>query len=161
MTILVADTSPLNYLVQITSVEILPRLFTSVIVPPAVVSELRHAGAPSAVRMWAAKLPSWVQIRAPQETLSLPALGGGEREALSLAIEVRARLVLLDDLAARDIAEARGPKTAGTLGLLAQAHGRGWLEFEIALSKLRATNDRISEEVVERVRALSLNQGKA
>ena len=160
MTIVVSDTSPLNYLFQIGNIEILPRLFSSVIVPPTVVSELRHAGAPAAVRTWGGKLPSWVEIRAPQKTISFPALGGGEREALSLAIELRANLTLLDDLAARDIAETRGLKTAGTLGLLAQAHLRGWLEFETALSKLRATNYRISEEVVERVRAMVLKQTK-
>jgi len=160
MTIVVSDTSPLNYLIQIGSVEILSRLFSSVIVPPTVVSELRHAGAPEVVRNWAAKLPAWVQSRTPEKTLSFPGLGGGEIEALSLAIELRANLILLDDLAAREIAETHGCKTAGTLGLLAQAQLRGWLEFEAALSKLRATNYRISEEVVGRVRAMVLQQAK-
>ena len=161
MTMVVSDTSPLNYLIQIGSVEILPRLFASIFVPPSVISELCHVGAPAPVKNWAAALPSWIQIRKPANAILFPTLGGGESEALSLAIETRANLLLLDDLAARDIAEARGIKTAGTLGLLAQAHLRGWLDFETALAKLRATNYRISEEVVERVRALMSMQGKA
>ena len=78
MTMVVSDTSPLNYLIQIGSVEILPRLCSTILLPPAVVAELRHPGAPAAVRNWAAQLPAWAQVRAPQQTLAFPMLGGGE-----------------------------------------------------------------------------------
>jgi predicted nucleic acid-binding protein len=44
--LVVADTSPLNYLVWIESVDILPKLFGKVIVPPEVCAELRAADAP-------------------------------------------------------------------------------------------------------------------
>jgi predicted nucleic acid-binding protein len=160
MTMVVSDTSPLNYLIQIGGVEILPRLFSSILVPPAVVAELRHPDAPVVVKNWAAQLPAWAQVRAPQNAIRFPVLGGGESEALSLAIETRANLILLDDLAARDVAKARGIKTAGTLGLLAQAHLCGWLDFEPTLAKLRGTNYRISEGVVEHVRELVRQQKK-
>jgi predicted nucleic acid-binding protein len=106
-------------------------------------------------------MPAWVQTRTPKKMISFPGLGNGECEALSLATELRANLILLDDLAARDVAETLGCKTAGTLGLLAQAHLRGWLEFETALSKVRTTNYRVSEEIVERVRTMVQKQTKA
>ena len=54
----VADTSPLNYLVLIGAIDVLPRLFEAVIVPDAVKAELLHARAPAAVRRWAAAPPS-------------------------------------------------------------------------------------------------------
>lgn len=134
------------------NLEILPRLFSSVIIPPAVIAELRHADAPEAVKKWAEKPPSWIQIQAPENTNSFASLGVGESEAISLAMALRADVILLDDLAARDVAAAAGLKVAGTLGVLAQAHLRSWLDFETTLSKLRATNYRISDEAVERVR---------
>lgn len=41
--IAVSDTSPLNYLALIGEIELLPRIFTRVLIPPAVISELHHA----------------------------------------------------------------------------------------------------------------------
>jgi predicted nucleic acid-binding protein len=56
--IVIADTSPLNYLVLIEEVEILSRLFGIVIIPPAVFEELSDPETPTAVRDWIAKRPS-------------------------------------------------------------------------------------------------------
>jgi predicted nucleic acid-binding protein len=49
MTVVVADTSPLNYLVQIDEAELLPKLYGTVIIPGEVYEELNHPGAPLAV----------------------------------------------------------------------------------------------------------------
>lgn len=57
MRVLVADTAPLNYLVLIEAVGILPRLFGSVLTPPALKKELSHGNAPSAVSTWIAQPP--------------------------------------------------------------------------------------------------------
>jgi hypothetical protein len=51
---IVADTAPLNYLVLIEAAGILPRLFASVLIPPAVKKELSHGNAPAAVSTWLA-----------------------------------------------------------------------------------------------------------
>jgi len=48
--VVVADTSPINYLVLIDHIGILPRLYTRVLIPPAVFNELTHPVAPSLVR---------------------------------------------------------------------------------------------------------------
>ena len=53
----VADTSSLNYLVWIESVEILPQLYGKVIIPPEVHEELLVADAPDVVRSWAIAFP--------------------------------------------------------------------------------------------------------
>lgn len=50
----IADTSPVNYLVLIGSVDILPQLYGRVLVPPSVCSELQHPRAPETVRAWTA-----------------------------------------------------------------------------------------------------------
>ena len=63
--IVVADTSPLNYLVLIDKVDLLPKLFQQVVVPIAVSEELTHAAAPSAVRQWMRKSAGWLEVRSP------------------------------------------------------------------------------------------------
>jgi uncharacterized protein len=42
MIVVVADTSPLNYLIQIHCQDLLPALYERVLVPPAVITELRR-----------------------------------------------------------------------------------------------------------------------
>jgi len=49
MTIVVTDTAPLHYLIQIGYEDLLPRLFTKVWIPGTVVAELSHEHTPSIV----------------------------------------------------------------------------------------------------------------
>jgi predicted nucleic acid-binding protein len=78
-------------------------------------------------------------------------LGAGEVECISLAVELQADCVLLDDLAARDEAKRLRLATVGTLGILADAHRKGWLNFEAQLARLRALNYRASPAVIAQV----------
>ncbi|MGI8772117.1 MAG: hypothetical protein ACR2JE_11855 [Acidobacteriaceae bacterium] len=101
--IVVADTSPLNYLIRLRQLEILRDLFGRVIAPNAVISELLHSSAPAEVRAWATHPPAWLVVCSPQHidpTLGSE-LGPGEREAISLAMEHRADVLLIDDRAGR------------------------------------------------------------
>jgi predicted nucleic acid-binding protein len=43
----VADTSPLNYLILIGEIELLPKLYESVAIPAEVLMELQSPGAPA------------------------------------------------------------------------------------------------------------------
>lgn len=88
--IVVSDTSPLNYLVLIDTVEILPRIFKCLAVPPAVIEELTHPGSPVVVRSWANAPPNWLMIQEPMEVVRIPGLGLGESAAISLAEEQQA-----------------------------------------------------------------------
>jgi predicted nucleic acid-binding protein len=96
MIVVVADTSPLRYLVLIQCDHLLPRLYSKIWIPGAVLAELREAK-PALVRQWASRLPDWIEVRqvvdaGPRE---LAELDLGEREALALATEVHANLVLI------------------------------------------------------------------
>ena len=84
--IVLSDTSPLNYLVLIGHVDVLPTLFGDVIVPAAVRDELQRAGAPDVVREWLAGPPSWLKVRAASHPDPTIQLGAGEVEAISLAL---------------------------------------------------------------------------
>ena len=75
--LVIADTSPLNYLILIDALEFLPRLYPQVILPLGAWQELQHADAPAPVKRWAQALPDWIEVReAPVPIdLGLEALG--------------------------------------------------------------------------------------
>jgi len=144
--IVVADTSPLNYLIRLGHPNVLPEIYGRVLVPPAVLIELQHPDAPSEVRAWASAPPAWLEERQVQQIDgSLAAeLGAGEREAISLALEAKADVLLIDERAGRREAEARHIEVAGTLAVLLQASVRGYFDFPEALKQLRQYGFRVS-----------------
>jgi predicted nucleic acid-binding protein len=56
--LVIADTGPVNYLIPIGHIDILPALFQKVILPAVVRDELEHQKAPAAVQQWIANLPA-------------------------------------------------------------------------------------------------------
>ena len=99
----VADTSPLIALARIGELDLLRRLYGRVAVPAAVEAELAiGSDRPGARMLEAALVAGWLSVqpvsdRAPGPDLSL-LLGPGEAEAIVLAEERQARLLLIDDL---------------------------------------------------------------
>jgi len=63
--IVVADTSPIIYLIAIAQIEVLPKLYAAVLIPPTVKKELQSFAAPGAVRQWIGSPPKWLQVRQP------------------------------------------------------------------------------------------------
>ena len=61
--LVVADTSPLNYLVLVGAVDVLRAMYGRVVVPTAAADELSVAAAPLAVRQWLAARPEWLEVR--------------------------------------------------------------------------------------------------
>jgi len=108
--IVITDTTPLNYLVLIDCVGILPQLYGRVLIPPAVWQEFERPETPEAVRAWLAQGPAWLEIRRVERSPepALGHLGAGEREAIALAEELRADRLILDDQAAPSAVSRRG-----------------------------------------------------
>ncbi|MFL9452208.1 MULTISPECIES: DUF3368 domain-containing protein [Nostocales] len=121
--IIVSDTSPICYLLLIDRIDILQELYRVIIIPQGVADELNAPESPLVVRNWIAKPPDWLQIQTVQvgKFLGLEKLDPGEREAILLAEQIKAELVILDDKAARHIAIERGLKIIGLLGILKDA----------------------------------------
>ena len=63
--LVVADTSPLNYLVWIQQETLLPILYDRVVIPPAVYEELQRPETLHVVRQWVAHPPGWLTIQPP------------------------------------------------------------------------------------------------
>lgn len=147
--IVVSDASPMNVLVRIGHVGVLPELFHHVLVPPAVVAERSHVRTPIEVRTWIATAPAWLETRAPtQVDPTLDFDDPGESEAISLAVELRADLLLVDDRKARRAAVQRGLATTGLIGVLELAAARGLVDMRNAFVRLRTTDFRISERIL-------------
>jgi len=110
MQAIVADTTPLNYLVLIQATDILPELYRTVLIPPAVKAELAHANTPAVVRAWISQPPAWLEVvslKRPVDS-ALEHLDAGEREAISLASELQGILLLMDERDGVTIARHRG-----------------------------------------------------
>lgn len=151
--IVVSDTTPINILAQIGLLDLLPTLFGSVIITPAVVRELSHEHTPEVVRAFLDSPPEWISVRAPTKILDaqLPR-GAGEKEAISLAIELHADILLADDWRARQAAKRLGLAVMGPVGLLGQAGKRGLINLDDAVVKLQGTNFHLTDELLEIIR---------
>jgi len=122
----ICDTSPLQYLHQIKHLDVLPSLATRVLVPPAVVDELRE-GMRLGLDLPDVNTLDWVEVLRPAGASALPLvtdLGPGESEALALALEYREAVIVLDDRVARNVARTLGLKMTGTLGCSWTRSGR-------------------------------------
>ena len=151
--IVVADTSPINYLILIEEIAVLRKLYSHVVIPHSVHAELVRPSAPDPVRKFMESPPAWMELRTPSETLDSPLakLDIGEREAIALAVELRASRLLIDDLEGRRLAEQRGLRVTGTIGVLREAAAEGLVDLTSVVVKLQKTNFYLSPEIWKRL----------
>ena len=86
--LVIADTSPINYVLLIGHIDILPALFEKVILPAAVRDELKHPKAPPVVKNWIAVPPAWLDVRQTSHLgdPSSEILDAGEAQRLPLRL---------------------------------------------------------------------------
>jgi predicted nucleic acid-binding protein len=150
--IVIADTTPLNHLILIDKASILEALYGRVIVPSAVLSELRAHATPPKVTAWINYRPDWLEVdqRVFPPDPSLAHLDAGERDAIMLAQNLGADLLLMDDLGGRQEAARRNLIITGTLTVLYLAAGRGLVEdFPATLQQLLQTGFRASPAIIQ------------
>ena len=146
MRLVIADTGPVNYLILIGRIDLLPALFERVIVPDIVRSELASSKAPLSVEQWIASPPVWLEVRdvpltGPDDDL-LQEIDAGEKAAIRLAASIHADLLLMDDRKGVRAAERKGLRVTGTLGVLDLAAERGLVDFAEAIKALETTTFR-------------------
>jgi predicted nucleic acid-binding protein len=153
MKVVVADTSPLNYLVLLGKIELLPQLFANVWIPTSVRLELTSADSPPAVCQWASAIPGWIVIEDALEPIRHIYLDQGEANAISLALESEIPTILMDDRMGRERAVSLGLRTLGLLAILAMAHEKGLLDYYAATQALKSTSFRASQAIIDEVGA--------
>jgi hypothetical protein len=126
--IVISDASPIVNLATVGQLELLQQLYGHVIIPPAVFREIAVVGAgqPGAAEVEAF---DWVETRQVIDQRMVAALqlevDEGEAEAITLAFELDADLLLIDERIGRAVASRLGLKFIGLLGALVEAKRNG------------------------------------
>src|SRR5688572_16104668 len=103
----VSDAGPIHYLLLIGHADILPRLFSKIVIPTQVQIELSRPTTPITVRTFIAGPPTWLEIGSNVRPLVIQGLHDGESAALALAQQQKLEF-LADDQAARSAARKLG-----------------------------------------------------
>lgn len=153
--IIVSDASPLVTLARIGRLELLPALYGRVIVPEAVWREVT-ASAPEKAGAADLRAARWLEHRAVGDRARvarlLATLDQGESEAIVLADEVGADLLLMDERLGREQARREGVRVIGLLGVLAEAKRHGQLaQLAPVLAELRAAGFHLSGELTAHI----------
>ena len=159
MSLIVSDSSVLIHLGAVGRLMLLKSLYGRVIVPPAVDIEIIEQGSnrPSVASYRAAVSDGWIEKQMPFDqaliTLLQQQLDWGEAQAIALAIEQNATLILIDDAHARDIADLYQLPKIGTLGILLQAKQHGLITSIKEELKTLRTHMWLSDQLVAKVLA--------
>lgn len=124
----VCNTSPLILLAKIRRLDLLRRLYDEVLIPSGVLKEIEAKPTKEAKRIQALlrNRKFHLSTTSKRALSEVPKdLGAGEREAIALAVESKADLIILDDKEGRRVARSKGLRVTGTLGLLIEARERG------------------------------------
>ena len=157
MQLVIADTGPINYLILIGHIDVLSILFERVILPAVVRDELKHRKAPPAVQRWIADLPPWAEVRQTAHAFdasgdaSLETLDPGEEDAITLAVELGAGLILMDDRDGVLVARSKGFRVAGTLGILSMAAERRLVDLAEAFERITRTSFHYRQETMDQL----------
>lgn len=147
--IVVADSSPLVVLVNIGHIQTLPALFREVFIPPQIAAELADSRRSQAVRDFIREAPPWLRVQAPRRMESIPELHEGECAAISLASELHADLLLIDERDGRSAALARHLPITGTIGILERAAEQNLLDLAEAFARIKQTDFWISPKLLD------------
>ncbi|HHB91130.1 MAG TPA: DUF3368 domain-containing protein [Anaerolineae bacterium] len=154
----ISNTSPLLYLFRIGKIHLLLHHFENIITTPGVKEELRQGEALGYHVPNLDQFP-WITIRQPKHAPSewvARDLGRGELEVISLALEMKHAVVLLDDALARNIAQAAGLTVWGTLRVLLESKRLGYIEnMASVVDELKSSGMWISNDIRYRILRLA------
>jgi predicted nucleic acid-binding protein len=151
----------LRHLIAIGEADLLGKLYGNVTIPSAVWNELQAEQTPAFVSTWLKSAPDWLSIQSPNapgpNDPAMESLDRGECEAIQLAIELDAELLLMDDRDGRALALRLGLPVVGTLGVLERAHALGLLaDYPATVADLEASgfymSARLRDSILERCR---------
>jgi hypothetical protein len=125
----VSNTSPVVNLAAVGRLDLLRLLYGSVQIPAAVFEELTSQ--PSQLGGVQVQSFPWIAIRPVRNRTLVTSLLGeldpGEAEAIALAIESQADLLLIDERLGRRVAARFGVRFTGLIGALVEAKQRGYV----------------------------------
>ncbi len=137
---IISDTSCLILLEKIGELDILHKLFGTIITTTEVAEEFGQ------------QLPSWFELQQPKDknyqSIIEASVDKGEASAIALAIELDDCLLIIDDLKGRKFAQQLGLTIIGTIGVIVDAKLVGIIpSVKPILAKIKSTNFRITEQL--------------
>lgn len=140
MAVVVSDTSPIRALSHLGMLPLLARLFGNCIVPDRVARELLRPN--KWLKSVDVRRLSFMEVRTLQDRTQFAEiskrLDEGEAEAIALALELQADVLLIDETAGRAAARQYGLNVTGVLGVLLSAKQQGEIpEIRPSLDRLR------------------------
>ncbi|MDY6782064.1 MAG: DUF3368 domain-containing protein [Cyanobacteriota bacterium] len=124
---IVCNTSPLSNLAAIGQLSLLQQIYGDIIIPLAVADEIAKV---AAIYTQAAAVPNlpWIRVQAVNNLTKVQGLQTrldiGECEAIALALELDAELLIIDEQLGRKIAVGEGLDITGLLGVLLEAKNK-------------------------------------
>ncbi|MDI6735594.1 MAG: DUF3368 domain-containing protein [bacterium] len=151
----VSNSSTLIHLGKVGLLDLLAEQFGEILIPKAVWRETVEEGGEES-DAGIIGTANWIKVCdvsvSPLLTTFSTLLDEGEAEAIVLAMEIDADLILLDENDARRIAESHGLRKTGLLGILIKAKQQGYIQsLKICLYQLQMTGFRLSESVYSEV----------
>jgi predicted nucleic acid-binding protein len=128
--IVVSNTSPIINMAAVGRLDLLQQLYEKVVIPQAVYNEITVVGAgqPGAMEV---QTVDWIEAKEVTNRILVTALQAeldeGEAEAIALAIQLKAHLLLLDERRGRAVASRLGLRFIGLLGVLVEAKQKGYI----------------------------------
>lgn len=126
--LVVSDTTTLTNLIKIDLIHLVRKLYGRITIPQAVYDELIEVSANEKFL----KVANWISVEQVkdrklveklQHTLDL-----GESEAIVLAVELKADILIMDERIGRKTAEKYGLRIIGLLGILIGSKKRGYID---------------------------------
>ena len=149
--IIVSDTSCIGYLIQINLLHLLQILYGEIIIPVAVNDEILQLENKENI-LSEFKTSDWIKIYSPNDISNVKnyknILDKGELQAISIAIELKADLLIIDEKLGRIVASTIGFDITGLVGILITAKNKNLIpSIKSALDKVILLGCRISNKL--------------
>jgi predicted nucleic acid-binding protein len=156
--IVISDTSVITNLVAIHHLRLLQQLYERILIPEAVYRELADIDPPVPGTLEVQTL-DWLEVLSlsdrtiADQLQNQSQLDPGESEAIALALEINAELLLIDERRGRAIATRLGLRITGLLGILVEAKQRSLIpSVKPLMDALIATSEfRVSQLLYEQI----------
>jgi len=160
----VCNSSTLIALARIGHLDIMEKIVGDLSIPYAVYEDvaIKGTGHPGALEVREAKWIEKINVSDRKLVLRLNAsLGLGESEAIALAKEIKADLIILDDEKAREMAISEGLRITGLLAFLVQAKEKGIIKrVKPLMDRLREKGFFINEDLYQDVIQKAVEQNE-
>jgi predicted nucleic acid-binding protein len=151
--IIVSDTTAITHLAKINLLGMLHALYEEILIPEAVHYELSQVN-PAQVGALQVLNSPWIKVVAVKNRIVVTKLQStldlGESEAIALAIERKADVLIIDEVKGRAVAKQLVTKIIGMAGVLIEAKKLGVIQsIKPHLLALKSTGFKIGDDVIE------------